>query len=145
MTHRESTVLCSREITEGKRKRVTVEERGGGGGRGRAGGHEPTCRLGQKLWLRRGEVRRGGILMTQKPARQVCRGGMPQIPPPLLQNLLLVYRRRRRRSPAESVGQISVTIYGNHHQETSVTQVALSLCGFDMRPQTCFYSCIKVG
>lgn len=56
---------------------MTVEERR----RGRAGGHEPTCRLGQKLWLQRGEVRRGGILMTQKPARQVWRGGMPQIPP----------------------------------------------------------------
>ncbi len=58
-------------------ERVTVEERRCG----QAGGHEPTCRLGQKLWLQRGEVRRRGILMTQKPARQVWRGGMTQIPP----------------------------------------------------------------
>lgn len=74
LTHGERSVLLQQGDN---REKETVEERR----RGRAGGQEPTCRLGQKLWLQRGEVRRRGILMTQKPARQVWRGGMPQIPP----------------------------------------------------------------
>lgn len=42
------------QADKSERERVKVEERR----RGQAGGHEPTCRLGQKLWLQRGEVRR---------------------------------------------------------------------------------------
>lgn len=52
LTHTKCGVLLQKGDN---REGVTVEEER----RGSAGGHEPTCRLGQKLWLQRGEVRRG--------------------------------------------------------------------------------------